>query len=179
MLEAPEKPCKYGGEPGQQVKQGPCEYDSESERQESRNTCEYDSESGRQVLSEWQETTSGISSRTPSVTPQEDEVEADHLIARVSMQTITRRRARQAVLNEAPWQEPSEGLRQLIAIAQKEDPFYRRVDKDLSKGDSTRPHYGRTGDGILLYKGRMVVPNQRSLVYELIELHHDERSAGH
>ena len=117
VLQAPGKPCEYGSEPGRQAEQGPCEYDSESGRQEPRNTCEYDSESGRQVLSEWQETTSGIGLRTPPVTPQEDEVEADHLIARVSMQTITRRRARQAVLNEAPRQEPSEGLRQLIAAA--------------------------------------------------------------
>ena len=78
-----------------------------------------------------------------------------------------------------PRQEPSESLRQLVVVTQKEDPLCIRVDKDLSKGDSTRPNYGRTSDGILLYKGRMVVPNQRSLVHELIRLHHDERSAGH
>ena len=80
-----------------------------------------------------------------------------------------------------PQQEPLEGLRQLVAVAQKEDPFCIRVDKDLEKGDSTstRPQYSRTKDGILLYKGRIVVPNQRSLVHKLIELHHDEKSAGH
>ena len=109
----------------------------------------------------------------------QDEVEADHLLARVLVQTITRERARHVALNEAPRQEPSEGLRQLVAVAQKEDPLYTRVDKDLSRGDSTRPYYSRTSDEILLYKGRIVVPNQRSLVHELIGLHHDERSAGH
>ena len=174
-----EKPCAYDSESRRQARQGLCEYDSESGRQRPRGTCEYDSESGRQVLTEWQETTSEMSLRTSSVTPQEDEVEADHLMARVSQQTITRHRARQAAQNEMPRQEPSEGLRQLVAVAQKEDPLCTRVDKDLSKGDSTRPHYGRTSDGILLYKGRMVVPNQRSLVHELVRLHHDEQSAGH
>ena len=79
---------------------------------------------------------------------------------------------------EAPRQEPSEGLRQLVVVTQKEDPFYRRVDKDLKEG-STRPHYGRTSNGLLLYKGRILVPNQRSLVHEILRLHHDERAAGH
>ena len=116
---------------------------------------------------------------TPSVTPQGDEVGADHLIRCVLMQKVTRKRARQAVLNEAPRQEPSEGLRQLVAVAQKEDPFCTRVDKDLTVGDSTRPHYSRTSDGMLLYKGRILVPNQRSLVHEILRLHHDEPSAGH
>ena len=92
------------------------------------------------------------------MTPQ-DEVEADHLIRCVLVQTVTRRRARQAVQNEAPRQEPSEGLWQLVAAVQKEDPFCKRVVKDLDKGETTRPHYGRTDDGTLLYKGRLVVPN--------------------
>ena len=74
---------------------------------------------------------------------------------------------------------PSEGLRQLVAAAQKEDAFYKRVDKDLSKGDSTRAQYGRTSDGMLLYKGRLLVPNQRALMHELLRLHHDEQTAGH
>jgi RNase H-like domain found in reverse transcriptase/Reverse transcriptase (RNA-dependent DNA polymerase)/Integrase zinc binding domain/Chromo (CHRromatin Organisation MOdifier) domain/Integrase core domain len=173
------KPCEYDSESGRQAKQGTCIYDSESGQQEPRSTCEYDSESGRQVLSEWQKTTSGLGLRTPSVTPQGDEVGADHLIRCVLMQKVTRKRARQAVLNEAPRQEPSEGLRQLVAVAQKEDPFCTRVDKDLTVGDSTRPHYSRTSDGMLLYKGRILVPNQRSLVHEILRLHHDEPSAGH
>ena len=170
-------PCAYDSESARQAEQEPCIYDSESGQQGSRSVCGYDSESGRQTLSERQQATSRVS-RTSSVTPQ-DEVEADHLIACVLAQTITRRRAQQAAQNEMPRQEPSEGLRQLVAVAQKEDPFCQRVDKDLSKGDSTRSHYDRTSDGILLYKGRMVVPNQRSLVHELIGLHHDEQSAGH
>ena len=43
-----------------------------------------------------------MSLRTSSMTPQEDEVKADHLMARVSQQTITRHRARQAAQNEMP-----------------------------------------------------------------------------
>ena len=78
-----EKPCEYDSESGRQAKQGLCEYDSESGRQRPRGTCEYDSESGRQVLTEWQEATSEGGLRTPSMTPQEDEVKADHLVARV------------------------------------------------------------------------------------------------
>ena len=181
-----EKPCEYDSKSERQAEIRTCEYDSESERQEPRETCEYDRESERQAYPctggcELPRQARQRASLGASVTPQEDEVEADHLITRVLAQTITRRRARQAARNEVPQQEPSEGLRQLVAVAQKEDPFCIRVDKDLEKGDSTstRPQYSRTKDGILLYKGRIVVPNQRSLVHELIELHHDEKSAGH
>jgi transposase InsO family protein len=175
------KSCVYDSESRRQAKQGTCAYDSESGRQVPRSTCGYDSESGRQVLSErrrgnaW---TGSPSSQELSVTPQ-DEVEADHLIRCVLVQTVTRRRARQAVQNEAPQQEPSEGLWQLVAAVQKVDPFCKRVVKDLDEGETTRPHYGRADDGTLLYKGRLVVPNQRSLVHELLRLHHDEPSAGH
>ena len=62
----------------------------------------------------------------------QDGGEADHLIKCVMMQIITRTRARQAVQDEAPRQEPSEGLRQMVAAAQKEDPFYKRVEKELA-----------------------------------------------
>ena len=106
-----EKPCEYDSKSRRQAKQGLYEYDSESGRQRPRGTCEYDSESGRQVLTEWQEATSESDLRTPSMTPQEDEVKADHLVARVLQQTITRRRARQVAQNEMPRQEPSESLR--------------------------------------------------------------------
>ena len=83
----------------------------------------------------------------------------------------------------------------MVAAAQKEDPFCKRVEKELAaqaqakstpgagqakaSSDSTRPHYSRTDDEVLLYKGRLVVPNQRSLVHELLRLHHDEPIAGH
>ena len=170
--------CIYDSESGQQVQSQACAYDSESGRQALKETCVYDSESGRQG-SKWQKGTVSPGPWGPSVTPQGDGVEADHLIRCVLTQKVTRQRARQAVLNEAPRQEPSEGLRQLVAAAQKEDAFCKQVDKDLSKGDSTRPHYGRTSDGMLLYKGRILVPNQRSLVHEILRLHHDEPSAGH
>ncbi|EED14527.1 gag/polymerase/env polyprotein, putative [Talaromyces stipitatus ATCC 10500] len=128
-----------------------------SEKPQDMVTCVYDSESGRQV----------------QVCPGPLGPSC------VLTQKVTRQRARQAVLNEAPRQEPSEGLRQLVAAAQMEDAFYMRVDKDLSEGDSTRLHYGCTSDGVLLYKGRILVPNQRSLVHEILRLHHDEPSARH
>ena len=161
-----EKPCEYDSKSERQAEIRTCEYDSESERQEPRETCEYDRESERQAYPctggcELPRQARQRASLGASVTPQEDEVKADHLITRVLAQTITRRRARQAARNEVPQQEPSEGLRQLVAVAQKEDPFCIRVDKDLEKGDSTstRPQYSRTKDGILLYKGRIMVPN--------------------
>src|SRR6201991_3043488 len=111
-----EKTCEHDSKSERQAKAGTCVYDSESGRQDPRSTCEYDSESGRQVLSEWQETISGPGLRTPPVTPRGDGVEADHLIQCVLAQTVTRRRARQAVLNELPRQEPSEGLRPLVSV---------------------------------------------------------------
>ena len=49
-----------------------------------------------------------FSSRNDSA-PRDDE--ANHLIVRILAQTITRRRARHAALNETPRQEPSEDLR--------------------------------------------------------------------
>ena len=113
---APGKPCEHGSKPERQARTRTCEYDSESGRQGPRSTCEYDSESGRQVLSEWQGAMSVRGLRAGPAIPHE-EVEADHLVARVLAQTITRRRARQAARNKEPRQEPSEGVRQLVAIA--------------------------------------------------------------
>ena len=84
--------------------------------------------------------TCNTKSRNLRVSAPQDAIEADHLIVRVLAQTITRQRARHAALNEIPRQEPSEDLRQLVAVAQKEDPLCARVDKDLNEG-STRPHY--------------------------------------
>jgi transposase InsO family protein len=112
--------------------------------------------------------------------PQGDGVEADHLLRLVKVQYLTRRRARAAVQSETPTQEPSAGLRELVAAAQKEDAFCQRLVGDLKRDPSTRQSYQCTSDGLLLYKGeRLVVPNQRSLVHELLRLHHDAEVAGH
>ncbi|EED18971.1 gag/polymerase/env polyprotein, putative [Talaromyces stipitatus ATCC 10500] len=150
-----------------------------SEKPQDVVTCVYNSELGQQVQGRACEYDMRPGLLGPSVTPQGDRVEADHLIRCMLTQKVTRQRAQQAVLNEAPRQEPLEGLRQLVAAAQKEDPFCMRVDKDLSKGDSTRLQYGHTSDGVLLYKGRILVPNQRSLVHKILRLYHDEPSARH
>ena len=112
--------------------------------------------------------------------PQGDGEEADHLLRLVKVQYLTRSRARAAVQSETSMQEPSTGLRELVAAAQKEDAFCRRLVGDLKKDPATRQSYQCTSDGLLLYKGeRLVVPNQRSLVHELLRLHHDEEVAGH
>jgi transposase InsO family protein len=112
--------------------------------------------------------------------PQGEGEEADHLLRLVKVQYLTRRRARAAVQSETPMQEPSTGLRELVAAAQKEDVFCRRLVGDLKKDPTTRQSYQCTSNGLLLYKGgRLVVPNQRSLVHELLRLHHDEKVAGH
>ncbi|EED18397.1 hypothetical protein TSTA_121400 [Talaromyces stipitatus ATCC 10500] len=143
-----EKTCKVGEESTQA-----------SKKPQDVVTYVYDSELGQQVQGWACEYNMCPGPLGPSVTPQGDGVKADHLIRCVLTQKVTRQRAQQAVLNEAPRQEPSEGLRQLVAAAQIEDAFCMRVDKDLSEGDSTRLHYGRTSDGVLLYKGRILVPN--------------------
>ena len=112
--------------------------------------------------------------------PQGLGVEADHLLGLVKVQYLTRSRARAAVQHEAPMQEPSMGLRELVAAAQKEDSFCQRVVKDLERDPLTRQAYQCADDGVLLYKGsRLVVPNQRSLIHELLQLYHDEQTAGH
>ena len=112
--------------------------------------------------------------------PRGNGVEADHLLRLVKVQYLTRRRARAAVQAETPTQEPSTGLRELVAAAQKEDAFCRRLVEDLKRDPSTRQSYRCTSNGLLLYKGeRLVVPNQRSLVHELLRLHHDAEIAGH
>ena len=67
----------------------------------------------------------------------------------------------------------------MVAAVQKEDPFCQQVVKDLKQDPVTRQSYQCAGNGILLYKGRLVVPNQRSLVHELLRLHHNEPIAGH
>ena len=180
--QAREKPpgvviCEYDRKSGRQMREA-CEYGSQPGRQVLRETCAYGREPGRQAYPR----TAGTGDTDPegsAVQPQGNDEEADHLIRNILAQTVTRRRARQAIRSEAPWQEPSEGLRQLVSAAQKEDAFCRRVDKDLEEGETTRLGYSRTSDGTLLYKGRLVVPNQRSLVHELLRLHHDELSAGH
>ena len=41
------------------------------------------------------------------------------------------------------------------------------------------PSYSRSEDGLLLYKRRLYVPNQRSLIGELLTLYHDDPHAGH
>ena len=76
-------------------------------------------------------------------------------------------------------QEPSTGLQELIAAVQKEDTFCQRMVKDLNQDPLARQSYQYTDNGILLYRGRLVVPNQQSLIHKLLRLHHNKPTAGH
>ena len=107
--------------------------------------------------------------------------EADHLLSIVKIQKITRHRAREAARNEVPRQKDvCEGLRQLVAASQRDDPFSRRVLKELATPEgTTRAHYSISTDELLLYKRRLYIPQQRSLIHELMYLHHDDSLAGH
>jgi hypothetical protein len=112
---------------------------------------------------------------------QECSKEADPLLGIVEAQKVTRRRAKEATQEELPLQdEPSSGLRQLLAAAQGDDPYSRRVLKELATPEGTaRAHYSKAADGLLLYKERLYVPQQRSLICELMQLYHDDPLAGH
>ncbi len=68
--------------------------------------------------------------------------------------------------------------------AQESDLFTRRVQKELwesAKGDllSEKKKYSISKEGLLLYKERLYIPEQRSLIYELLQLYHRDPLAGH
>ena len=105
--------------------------------------------------------------------------EADHLLDLVKVQYLTRACSKVAVHDEQLMQEPSIGLCELVAAVQTEDAFCQQVVKDLKQDPLIRQSYHCTDDGVLLYRGRLVVPNQRSLMHELLRLYHDEPTAGH
>jgi hypothetical protein len=110
--------------------------------------------------------------------------EPDQLLDIVRMQLITRRRAREATQNESPWNDATSELKKLVMGAQESDPFTRRVQKELresAKGDlpSEKKKYSISKEGLLLYKERLYIPEQRSLIYELLQLYHGDPLAGH
>lgn len=105
--------------------------------------------------------------------------EADHLLRVIRVQTITRRTARVALRDEEPKaRKPSENLESLVMAAQKEDAFAQRILRELEH-QKGRPHYSVTQSGALRFKERLYVPNQRSLIGELMRLYHDDEHAGH
>jgi hypothetical protein len=122
--------------------------------------------------------------------------EAGHLLELVRLQVVTRGEAKKAAREEHPFAEkPAHGLIDLILKHQGTDPLCCRLKKELSQklgsgqeGSSQRDtgyegtgRQGYTLDqrGLLCYKGRAVVPIQKSLIQELLYLYHDDQLAGH
>ena len=127
-----------------------------------------------------------------------DNTEAGHLLELVRAQTVTRGQARKAAQEEHPLAaESAPGLIDLILKSQGTDPLCCRLKKELqtsqklgsgqegsSQRDTGYEGTGRQGytldqRGLLCYKGRAVVPIQKSLIQELLYLYHDDQLAGH
>ena len=105
--------------------------------------------------------------------------EADHLLRVIKVQSITRKRSKEATREEVPTElQISTSLENLIKVAQEEDGYAQHVMRELMEQKSP-PSYSRSEDGLLLYKRRLYVPNQRSLIGELLTLYHDDPHAGH
>ena len=122
--------------------------------------------------------------------------ETGHLLKLVRAQTVTKGQARKAAQKEHPLAaESAPGLINLILKSQGTDLLYCRLKKELqssqgsdqegsSKRDASYKGTGRKGytldqQGLLCYKGRAVVPIQKSLIQELLYLYHDNQLAEH
>ena len=105
--------------------------------------------------------------------------EADHLLRVVRMQAITRRVAKRATHGEkSRGEKPVASLLELIVAAQESDPLAQRLKGEVERGEKAREHY-RVQKGALLFKDRLYVPSQRSLIGELMQVYHDDEHAGH
>jgi hypothetical protein len=104
--------------------------------------------------------------------------EADHLLQLVRMQAVTRKRARSAVRGESSLHEKTaEGLLSQVKV-QGEDPLCLRLRKECDSGKA-RNGYELSQDGLLRYKDKVVIPQQKALTQELLYLYHDDQFAGH
>jgi Integrase zinc binding domain len=101
---------------------------------------------------------------------------ADHLRV-IEVQSITRKRAKEAAREEVPTESQISG-ENLIKAAQEEDGYAQRIMRELTNQKGP-PSYSRSEDGLLLYKRKLYVPNQRSLIGELMSMYHDDPHAGH
>ena len=100
---------------------------------------------------------------------------ANHLLHLAQIQTITRKEARAATLGENPSEcETAEILLAKIQELQQTDPLCRRLRKEISTEISTKSQEGismtsrQKGysigcDGLLFYKGRVVILTQKAL----------------
>ena len=114
------------------------------------------------------------------VRPTAEDSEADHLLELVRLQAVTRREARKATQEENPLgDKTAPNLLATIRELQGSDPLCLRLRKELGTGFTARNGYELGPQGLLLYKGRAVVPAQRALIQELLYLYHDDQLAGH
>jgi hypothetical protein len=116
---------------------------------------------------------------------------ADHLLHLARIQTVTRKEARAATLGENPSEcETADTLLTKIHELQQTDPLCRRLRKEISTKISTKSQQGMSTtsgqegysigrNGLLFYKGRVVVPAQKALTQELLYLYHDDQFSGH
>jgi hypothetical protein len=115
---------------------------------------------------------------------QADDSEANRLVRLVKSQVVTRKEARKAVQGENPLvDETAQGLINQIIKYQDLDPWCTKLKKNIAKAvtlkDTKYQLYSITPKGLLLYQGRTIVPQQKSLIYELLSLYHDDQFAGH
>ena len=122
---------------------------------------------------------------------QPEDSEAGHLLDMVKIQSVTRKEARRAVLDESPLvNKTAQSLLSKITELQGTDPLCVRIRKEISTkisinssaNASTKPSrdgYSLDQKGLLFYKGRVVVPTQKALTQELLYLYHDDQLAGH
>ena len=124
--------------------------------------------------------------RTPIATvqvlcasPRAEDSEAGHLLELVRLQAVTRKEAKIATQGESPLvDETAQDLLDLILRSQGTDPLCTRLKKELGT-NSGREGYFLGRDGLLYYKGRVVVPLQKSLIQELLYLYYDDQFSGH
>ncbi|KAJ2903488.1 hypothetical protein MKZ38_009887 [Zalerion maritima] len=125
-----------------------------------------------------------------------EDKETDHLLRILSIQAVTRREARTACRGKpqraerassegakeaeqsstAEFEETHQDLISLIRKYQPSDPNIARILKDL-EGQKQKGFHIKNG---LLFKDRqVVVPQQRALIEELLQVYHDDPLAGH
>lgn len=112
-------------------------------------------------------------------THRAEDNEAGHLLELIKIQTVTRREAKNMVLGESPLNDDtSQNLLDKILKLQCDDPLCLRLKGELS-ANSGRDGYSINRKGLLFYKGKVVIPVQKSLIHELLYLYHDDQFSGH
>lgn len=123
-----------------------------------------------------------------------EDAETDYLLHVVRTQFVTRKSARDAVAIDAIKTSaaqnngtsevpeipvaPGKSLTDLICMAQSADPFCQKMLKAFEGGESGPEPYS-VEKGLLMKDKRLWVPQQRSLIMELIQTYHDSPVAGH